>query len=82
MHLARSRFERSLISISPPFGPVSAWRRSSPFRPLPKHVVRHLDIGVAEIFRRLRSVADLGQVVADIACREDCIELHGGTPCG
>src|SRR5262249_1731033 len=45
-------------------------------------VIGDLDIGVAEIFRRLRPVADLRGVVADIERREEGVELHGGPPTG
>jgi len=47
-----------------------------------KDVIGDLDIGVAEIFRRLRPVADLRGIVAYIERREEGIELHVGPPTG
>src|SRR5262249_36578357 len=45
-------------------------------------VIGHLDIGIAEIFGRLRPIADLRRIVADIERREEGVELHGGPPTG
>src|SRR5262249_43082173 len=45
-------------------------------------VIGYLDIGVAEIFRRLRPIADLRRIVADIERREEGVELHVGSPTG
>jgi hypothetical protein len=41
-------------------------------------VIRHLDIGVAQIFGCLRPVTDLRRIAANIEAREEGIELHGG----
>src|SRR5262249_47833201 len=45
-------------------------------------VIGHLDIGVAEVFRRLRPIADLRGIAADIERREEGVELHVGPPTG
>lgn len=44
---------------------------------VPDHVVGHFDVGIAQILGRLRPVADLGGIGADVARREEGVELHG-----
>src|SRR5262249_7118102 len=55
---------------------IIAWRPSIACRRA-EDVVRHFYVGIAQIFRRLRPVADLCGIGTDISGRKERIESHG-----